>query len=263
MLDWPAPTETAIDHYWLSRPTGAVANQVPSAVYSFGDTAGGRYRPHHGVDIPNPLGTPVLAPAAATVVFAGRDEAPNTFGPTSDFFGNTLVMRLDQAWQDQPVYVLYGHLNELFVETGDQLQPGQPAGTVGMTGIAIGPHLHLEVRLGSPGYENSVHPGLWLQPLAGTGTVAGQLLSADGKAWTGVNVLLYRLDEAGASLYRVLPTYAPDPGLNPDPERAENLLLGDVPAGDYELVLDVKGQILRQRLRVTPGATSYARFVAP
>lgn len=260
-LPWPTPAPGATDHYWLSLPIAAGGMQMASPVYAFGDTLNGRYRPHHGVDIANPLGTSVLAPGAATIVFAGRDETPNIYGPYPDFFGNTLVFRLDRVWQDQPVYVVFGHLNEILVQTNDHVEAGQPVGTVGMTGIAIGPHLHVEVRLAAPGYGNSYNPGLWLEPLLGLGTVAGQLVTSDGRAWTGVNVLLYRLEEDGSQLYQVMPTYAADTSLRPDPERAENFLLAGVPAGEYELVFELQNQIYRGRLTVAPGATSFQRFV--
>lgn len=261
LLPWPTPVAEATDHYWLSLPIAAGGTQLASPVYTFGDTLNGRYRPHHGVDIANPLGTSVLAPGAATILFAGPDETPNIYGPYPDFFGNTIVFRLDRDWQDRPVYVVYGHLNEILVETNDHVEAGQPVGAVGMTGIAIGPHLHVEVRLSAPGYGNSYNPGLWLEPLPGLGTVAGQIVTPDGRAWTGVNVLLYRLDANDSRLYQVIPTYAADDGLHPDPERAENFLLAGVPAGEYELVFDLQSEIYRGRLTVEPGATSFQRFV--
>ncbi len=261
LLPWPTPAPVATDHYWLSLPIAAGGTQMASPIYAFGDTLRGRYRPHQGVDIGNPIGASVLAPAAATVVYAGRDETPNVYGPYPDFFGNTIVFRLDRVWQDRPVYVVYGHLNEILVQTLDHVEAGQPVGTVGMTGIAIGPHLHVEVRLAAPGYGNSYNPGLWLEPLPGLGTVAGQLVTADGRAWSGVNVLLYRLDGEGGRLHQVIPTYAADANLHPDPERAENFVFAGVPAGQYELVFELQNHIYRGRLTVTPGSTSFERFV--
>ncbi|MEZ4639382.1 MAG: M23 family metallopeptidase [Caldilineaceae bacterium] len=52
----------------------------------------------------------------------------------------------------QDVFLLYGHLNEVFVERGQRLNPGDSLGTVGMTGIAIGPHLHVEIRVGQSNF---------------------------------------------------------------------------------------------------------------
>lgn len=263
ILPWTTPSPTPEDHYLLGRPAGPAANQIPGPIYTFGDTEGGRRRTHHGVDVPNPLATPVLAPAEAAVFYAGLDQPPHLFGPRADFFGKTIVFRLDRTWRDQPVYVLYGHLNTVDIQTGDHVTRGQPVGTVGMTGIAIGPHTHVEVRLGSPDYGNSYNPGLWLEPLAGLGTVAGQLVTPDGRAWTGLNILLYRLDDGGSRLVRVLPTYANDPALQPDPEWAETFVAGDLPAGNYELAFRLLGKIYRGQLRVEPGKTSYRQFVVP
>ncbi|MBX7233396.1 MAG: CapA family protein [Caldilineales bacterium] len=263
LLAWPTPSPAPEDHYLLGRPTAPTANQIPGPIYTFGDTQSGRRRPHHGVDVPNPLATPVLAPADATIYYAGPDQPPHIFGPRPDFFGNTVVFRLDAVWRDQPVYVLYGHLNTIAVQTGERVTTGQPVGAVGMTGIAIGPHTHIEVRLGSPDFGNSHNPGLWLRPLAGAGTVAGQLVTPEGRAWTGLNILLYRLEEGGARLVRVLPTYANDPDLRPDPEWAETFVGADLPAGDYELAFKLLGKVYRGRLTVEPGKTSYQRFVVP
>ena len=207
------------------------------------------------------MGTALLAPDAATVVFAGPDQAPDIYGPYENFYGNTLVFRLDRAWRDQPVYVLYGHLGRIDVAVGDRVERGQPVGAVGMTGIAIGPHLHVEVRLGGSDYNSVYNPALWLEPLPGTGAVAGQVVTSDGRAWHGVHVLLYRLDANGRSLYRVLHTYAADPGLHPDPDLAENFALGDIPAGDYELVVGRGGRVYRQSTRVEPGQTAYVQLV--
>jgi|GEM_PF-240037 len=258
---WATPAPTAEPHFWLRSPFAAEFNRLPNVIYPFGDTQNGRYRVHHGVDIANPLGTPVLAPAAATVLYAGPDRPPSTFGPYPDFFGNTIVFLLDRPWREQAVYVLYGHLDRIAVSTGQRVQPGQPVGTVGMTGIAIGPHLHLEVRLGSPAYGHAHNPALWLEPPAGRGVLAGQILDGEGRAWTGVNVLLYRLD-GGRRLVRVVPTYAPDPDLRYDPDWAETFVAADLPAGRYELVFKVAGQIHRRQVRIEPGQLHYERFVA-
>jgi murein DD-endopeptidase MepM/ murein hydrolase activator NlpD len=84
-------------------------------------------RPHFGVDIANATGTPILAPAAGEVTLVADMElsggtvfVDHGFGLRSDFL----------------------HLEEIFVEVGDQVVQGQVIATMGATGRATGPHLH-------------------------------------------------------------------------------------------------------------------------
>lgn len=46
------------------------------------------------------------------------------------------------------LFVVYAHLQEIAVGGGQQLEPGQPIGTLGNSGNSSGPHIHLEVRAG-------------------------------------------------------------------------------------------------------------------
>jgi murein DD-endopeptidase MepM/ murein hydrolase activator NlpD len=45
------------------------------------------------------------------------------------------------------VFSLYYHLQDIEVQEGQRLFQGQRIGTVGMTGLATGPHLHWELRV--------------------------------------------------------------------------------------------------------------------
>ena len=45
------------------------------------------------------------------------------------------------------VYSLYYHLDEIFVEEGEEIAVEALIGTVGSTGLATGPHLHWEIRV--------------------------------------------------------------------------------------------------------------------
>ncbi len=83
-----------------------------------------------GLDFCGNNTTDVLAPAVGRVVFAG----PLTVR------GNATVIDHGQG-----VYTGYLHQSELFVQTGDMVQPGQVIGKVGATGRVTGPHLHWEV----------------------------------------------------------------------------------------------------------------------
>lgn len=50
------------------------------------------------------------------------------------------------------LYILYGHMQNLpTVSLGDPVSCGQELGTIGESGNALNPHLHVEVRVGPPG----------------------------------------------------------------------------------------------------------------
>ncbi len=87
---------------------------------------------HGGLDIAQPLGTPVAAPADSTVLYTGTLQAR----------GNAVA--LDHGLG---VTSYYYHLNSILVKPGDKLKKGQILGQVGTTGRSNGPHLHWEVRV--------------------------------------------------------------------------------------------------------------------
>ncbi|MDE0199752.1 MAG: M23 family metallopeptidase [Caldilineaceae bacterium] len=260
-FDPPSPISGA--HFWLEPPFPGGFNQLYSPGYQFGSTGGGRYRIHHGVDIGNPVGTPVLATASGEVVHAGPDN-PELLGPYNDFYGNSVVIRLDRKLNtsrgEQDVFVLYGHLVSVEVQEGQWVGTGDYLGGVGMTGIAIGPHLHMEVRIGQNSYLHTVNPALWMRPAAYTGTVAVRLLSATGRTWSGVQLSLYRYEEAGVSWYRVVETYPEQESIGPDPSWGENGALSHIPVGTYLLTGSVNGEEVRQEITVRDGETTFVEL---
>jgi len=243
------------------RPVLPPANAFAAPSYAFGNTQNGRYRVHHGTDIANPAGTLLLAPAPALISYAGLDQPPHVLGAYPDFFGNAILFQLDRNWQGRPLYVLYGHMRSVSVNSGQHVEAGQTVAQVGMTGIAIGPHVHVEVRLDESDYEYSYNAELWMTPLPGHGTIAGQVVTPDGRAWPEVNLLVYRLEAEDRRLIQVVTTYANDPGIHPDPVWAENFVMANVPAGQYQVVLRLRQQTFTQDVNVSAGQTSYARFV--
>lgn len=102
----------------------------------FGDTRLSAYsggtRPHKGVDIAAPLGTPIVAPSDGVVSFVGQQLD---------------VGRLIFIDHGHGFTTMYGHLNKAFVHRGDKVRKGQTIGAVGASGHCTGPHLHYEVRL--------------------------------------------------------------------------------------------------------------------
>ena len=97
----------------------------------FGERRGLRRRPHLGIDLRAPRGTPVAAVADGEVIFRGEKRG----------FGR-LVM-IDHGGE---VVTYYAHLKDFAVASGERVARGQTIGFVGRTGNASGPHLHLELR---------------------------------------------------------------------------------------------------------------------
>lgn len=100
-------------------------------IYQYSD--GGRASwIHSGIDFAAPVGTPIRAPAEGRVVMA--EERIVT--------GKTLVLEHLPG-----IYSIYFHLDSLEVKDGAMVQKGERIGSVGMSGLATGPHLHWEVRV--------------------------------------------------------------------------------------------------------------------
>jgi len=258
----PTPTPAAAaDHLWLSHPLGpeAEGDRYPGSYFPYGATGGGRYHLHHGVDYTNPAGTPVLAAAAGRVIVAG-DDLEVVYGVKPDFYGNLVIQELDQAFNGQRVFVLYGHLSEVLVEEGQRLETGQVLGLVGMTGVAIGNHMHLEVRLGSNDYGSTRNPVLWLRPEPGQGVIAGLVLDAAGEPVPEVPVTFFRAAEPN-KWWRQIQTYANEE-INPDDQLGENLALGYVPAGDYLVKVQIGDRSYVQPVTVKPGDIAFVRIQA-
>ena len=87
---------------------------------------------HTGIDLAAPMGTPIYA--------VGAGPATVNFGGTG--YGNHVLIKVSATRTD-----LYGHMSEIDVAPGQQVQAGQLIGHVGSTGFSTGPHLHYEVRI--------------------------------------------------------------------------------------------------------------------
>ena len=259
----PKPPEEN-DHFWVESPfLNTEYNKVAAPSYQFGSTAGGQYRPHHGIDIANRWSTPVQAGTSGTVVFAGLDD-PTPMGPYPNFYGNTVVIKLDRklpvAGGELDAFVLYGHLSRVTVAQGQQVAPTDIVGEVGMTGIAIGPHLHFEMRVGENTYQNSVNSYLWLKPAPGEGAVAVRLITADGRSWPGARLTLARFENGRAVWGRLIETYLDNENIGPNPSWGENGAMGDVPAGYYVLIGNVNGEAVRAEFFVRDGQTTFVEI---
>ena len=94
-----------------------------------------KWRSHKGVDYAAPTGTPVKATGDGKVVFRG----------TKGGYGKTVILEHAGKYT-----TLYAHLSKYSAraKSGQRVKQGQVIGYVGMTGLATGPHLHYEFRVG-------------------------------------------------------------------------------------------------------------------
>jgi murein DD-endopeptidase MepM/ murein hydrolase activator NlpD len=260
-LNLPDPTQ-AKDHFWFTRPFTDAYATWGSPYYPFGTNNRGQYLWHHGIDIQNPMGVPILAVGDGVVVRAGSDdEIP--IGPSPNFFGQAVLIRHDQEWNDLPVYTLYGHVSKVLVQEGQSVKAGDVVAEVGQGGVALGPHLHLEVRLGGMTYWDSRNPDLWVRPDPDYGVVAGRVIDAQGYLVPQQAVFLYRAKEPDR-FWRETFTYA-DNVVKSDDEWGETFTLADVPAGNYVLKSYFDGRLYTRPITVTDQATTFALIegVAP
>jgi murein DD-endopeptidase MepM/ murein hydrolase activator NlpD len=113
----------------------------------------GKRRMHLGVDLATAAGRVVSAAAAGWVVRAGWTGG----------YGLMVEVR-----HPGDLTTRYSHLSAILCAPGDAVDPGQPLGLVGRTGLATGPHLHFEVWRGGEPRD----PLPWLG-MAGTPGSAG------------------------------------------------------------------------------------------
>ncbi|MDP9057638.1 MAG: M23 family metallopeptidase [Pseudomonadota bacterium] len=92
----------------------------------------GVWRPHLGVDLAAPVGTPIAATSDGIVTRSGWTG------------GYGLAVELDNGGGMQ---TRFGHMSRLNVVPGEQVHTGEVIGFVGSTGLSTGPHLHYEVRV--------------------------------------------------------------------------------------------------------------------
>lgn len=88
-------------------------------------------KPHYGIDVAIPKGTPVKAMASGIVVLA------------ADFYYNGNYIIIDHGLGISSHYM---HLSKLMIKKGDIVKVGDFIGAVGSTGRSTGPHLHWGLR---------------------------------------------------------------------------------------------------------------------
>jgi murein DD-endopeptidase MepM/ murein hydrolase activator NlpD len=124
---------------------------------------------------------------------------------------------------------------------------------VGDSGIAMGPHLHFEVRVGDPySFAATRNPELWIYPYQTFGTLMGVVTDANGTVLRDVTIQVKSTD-----ITRYAFSYADDT-VNSDPAFGENFTLGDLPANYYEVSVNDNGRVRFQQLvYVYPSRTTW------
>lgn len=100
---------------------------------------------HTGVDLAAPAGVDVHSATAGTAL-VGSDPAGA---------GNYVVVVVDDR-----VRIIYCHLSEFRVSSGDAVAAGEVIGLVGATGLATGPHVHLQVNVDGHPIDPEVFLGI-------------------------------------------------------------------------------------------------------
>ena len=258
--EWrPPPMQPPIsyhpdDHYWFIRPIPSGFRNYDLEWYPYGNdiqlTTIPQLRIHHGIDLPNEPGTPILAAASGTVVFTGTLPSPRD---GINYYGNTIIIQHDWQWQGKDVFTLYAHTLEVLVEPGDRVEQGQLIAGVGQSGSAGGPHLHFEVRIGQNNYNETRNPALWIVPFEGYGTLAGRLVDRRGQFISSVAMTLRPLNSN--AIIRSQQTY--DLAVKSDEMWQENFVFADLPAGKYELRFGYAGNSYRREVTIYPGRTTF------
>ncbi len=252
---YPTPwAPTQYDHFYFARPIGADQVNWPLADYRYG----GVFLPevvHTGVDIPAPKGTPVLAAGSGKVAWTGY----GLYTLKEDFndpYGLAVAIRHDFGYQGETLFTVYGHLNEVFVAKGQYVQGGEVIGKVGDTGQTTGVHLHFEIRIGKNNFFGSRNPELWLAPPEGWGVLAARLMGTNGLLLYGQEIQVHSFD---SGQYWTVKSYSKG-STNSDPYYNENLVIGDLPAGNYEVWITYLGTTFNLKLKINPGVVSYFVF---
>ena len=249
---------------YLQRPIDDEGRRTIDRSYPYNSNLGGLLEIHHGVEFPNPQGTPVLAAGSGEVVFAGDDDLM-VLGPYTGFYGNVIILRHPALFQGRDLFTLYAHLSVLFVQPGDRVDQGDMIGEVGSTGAADGAHLHFEVRLDQNDYNHTVNPVLWFSPVsttstARTATIAGEILGRYGSPMTSLPVTIEKFGQEGAVVERFyVETYIPSTSTNAHPVLSENFVLPDIPAGDYRMAF-IAGRLYEVFFTLEPGSLGFVKL---
>lgn len=133
---------------FLSKFVWPVAGRISGVYGSRRILNGQAKRPHSGVDVAVPQGTPIVAPISGVVSMVHQDMF---------YTGGTVFIQHGHG-----VSTMYIHLHEIFVKEGQEVKQGERIASVGMTGRATGPHLHWAMNW----FNVRLDPALLVPPMS-------------------------------------------------------------------------------------------------
>ncbi len=105
----------------------------------------GCWKPHTGIDLAAPFGTPIMAADSGQVIWTGWDWS-----------GLGWAVKINHGHY---IATIYGHMERFIVHVGENVTKGQVIGYEGSTGASTGPHVHFMVMVNN----TWVNPQLYIQ----------------------------------------------------------------------------------------------------
>ena len=103
------------------------------------------FRPHVGIDLTAPIGTPIYAVGDGKIIYRGYHGG----------YGKVVIIDHGQGYT-----TLYAHLSRFAdgENFASRVREGQVIGYVGMSGLTTGPHCHYEIRINGIHYDPLLAP---------------------------------------------------------------------------------------------------------
>ncbi len=132
--DIESVTEIKSEDIFFNQPFGLPLSNNKKISSRFGEIrqTGNQEIRHLGIDLDAALGVPVAAINSGVVRKAYVDA----------IYGNSVIIDHGHA-----IFSAYFHLDKIKAKENDSVKKGSIIGTVGKTGYATAPHLHLSVRV--------------------------------------------------------------------------------------------------------------------
>ena len=105
----------------------------------------GCWKPHTGIDLAAPYGSPIMAADSGQVIWTGWDWS-----------GLGWAVKINHG---NYIATIYGHMERFIVKVGQSVTKGQVIGYEGSTGASTGPHVHFMVLVNNIW----VNPTLYVQ----------------------------------------------------------------------------------------------------